>query len=151
MRIGLSPLFISVHAADPRVRAAMLNNRRAPPIMEQLRFLAGRGIRLHTQIVVCPGYNDGSVLRGTIEALLSLGPALCSIAVVPVGLTKFRPRPLTPVDRRTAVEVCALVNKLAGRDRRRRGRRRVFLADEFFLKGGPSHPAGRVLRRVSAD
>ena len=140
LRLGLSPLFISVHATDPTIRAVMLGNRRARPIMEQLSLLAGEGVALHTQIVVCPGYNDGTVLARTIRDLLSLGPNLLSVAVVPVGLTRFRRVPLVPVDRSIAASVCAMVSRLSDRDQKRSGIRRAFLADEFFLKAGLAIP-----------
>jgi len=114
----------------------MLGNRRARPIMEQLTLLAKEGVALHTQIVVCPGYNDGAVLARTIRDLLSLGPNLLSVAVVPVGLTRFRRVPLIPVDCSIAASVCSVVSALSARDLNRSGIRRVFLADEFFLKAG---------------
>ena len=140
VRLGLSPLFISVHATDPGVRRTMLGNRQAPPIMEQLRFLSQNNIGFHTQIVVCPGYTDGPVLQKTIKELLAIGRNLLSIAVVPVGLTKFRILPLRPVDRAIAAEICSMVGWQSDRDRQIQGKRRVFLADEFLLKAGLSIP-----------
>ena len=134
VRIGLSPLFISVHATDPLVRSRMLGIRRASPIMEQLSFLAQNNIQFHTQIVVCPGYNDGAILMATVKDLFSLGPNLISIAVVPVGLTRFRAFPLKPVDGANAREICTNIGTLSDSDRSCHGKRRLFLADEFFLK-----------------
>jgi len=142
LRLGLSPLFISVHATDSRIRRTMLGNRRAPDIMEQLRLLCGNDIRLHTQIVVCPGYNDGAVLKQTLRDLLSLRDCLLSVAVVPVGLTRFRTFPLPPVDRQVAGEICSMVGHISDLDQKKRGLRRVFLADELLLKAGlPIPPA----------
>jgi putative radical SAM enzyme (TIGR03279 family) len=142
-RLGLSPLFISVHATDTALRRLMLGNRLAPDIGEQLLFLCENNIRLHTQIVVCPGFNDGPVLERTIRDLLSLRDGLLSIAVVPVGLTRFRRFPLQPVERSNAAAICSAVGRLSDRDRQRSGSRRVFLADEFLLKAGlPIPPAG---------
>jgi putative radical SAM enzyme (TIGR03279 family) len=140
VRRGLSPIFVSVHATDPLVRNRMLGVRRAPPIMEQLAFLARNNIRLHSQIVVCPGYNDGAQLAKTIASLFSLGPNLLSIAVVPVGLTRFRTFPLAPVDQAAAAAVCRLVSETSDRDATRNKKRRLFLADEFFLKAGEAVP-----------
>jgi putative radical SAM enzyme (TIGR03279 family) len=140
--IGLSPLFVSVHATDPIIRNRLLGIRRAPAILDQLRFLSRHGIMFHTQIVVCPGYNDGAVLTRTINDLLSLGPCLLSVAVVPVGLTRFRSVPLMPVDEENARSICAGVSAIIDRDRTRSGKRRVFCADELFLKAGlPVPPA----------
>ena len=141
--LGLSPLFISVHATDPLVRGRMLGRAHAPAIIEQLRLLRKENIRFHTQIVVCPGYNDGAVLARTLSDLLALGKSLQSIAVVPVGLTRFRKFPLTPVDGDTARAICARVGAAGDRDAARSGARRVFLADEFFLKAAlPIPPRG---------
>ncbi|MBN1128322.1 MAG: DUF512 domain-containing protein, partial [Chitinispirillaceae bacterium] len=114
----------------------MLGIKRSPMILDQLRFLSRHGIRFHTQIVVCPGYNDGAVLAKTIRDLLSLGPHLLSIAVVPVGLTRFRTFPLEPVDRSKAAAICWAVSRISDRDALRHGKRRLFLADELFLKAG---------------
>lgn len=86
--IGLSPLYISVQATDLEIRRKMLHKKRTPDIKEQLRFLKDNGICFHTQIVVCPGYNDAEVLDQTIRDLLSYESSLLSIALVPVGLTR---------------------------------------------------------------
>jgi putative radical SAM enzyme (TIGR03279 family) len=136
VRTGLSPLFISVHATDLPVRRRMLGNNRAPDIMGQLQVLSENGIRFHTQIVVCPGYNDSGVLNRTLADLLSFGDGLLSIAVVPVGLTRFRKVPLRPVEARSAGDICTLVSRASDRDRERFGIRRIFLADELLLKAG---------------
>jgi putative radical SAM enzyme (TIGR03279 family) len=142
LRLGLSPLFISVHATDLRIRRTMLGNRRAPNIMKQLFFLCGNNIRLHTQIVVCPGYNDGAVLKQTLRDLLSLRNCLLSVAVVPVGLTRFRTFQLQQVDRKIAGEICSMVSLISDLDKKKFGLRRVFLADELLLKAGlPIPPA----------
>jgi putative radical SAM enzyme (TIGR03279 family) len=141
VRLGLSPLFISVHATDPFVRRSMLGIKRVPSILEQLSFLARNNIRLHTQIVVCPGYNDGKVLATTVKDLFSLGKNLLSIAVVPVGLTKYRKFPLKPVDSSAAREICRTMGALSDGDASREGKRRLFLADEIFLRAGAPVPS----------
>lgn len=88
----LSPLYISVHATEPNLRAQLL--RKTPsnvaPIMDTLRTLAVHGIQFHTQIVLCPRWNDGYHLDRTLDDLESLLPALRSVAAVPVGLTSHR-------------------------------------------------------------
>lgn len=133
-RIGLSPLYVSVHATDTALRNRMLGNRNAPPIMEQLRFLRDAGIWFHTQIVVCPGYNDGPALTKTVRELLSLGAAVCSIAVVPVGVTRFRRTPLAEMTIQNAQKICAYAQKAGDRVFLRGGARKLFVADEFFIK-----------------
>ncbi len=133
-RIGLSPLYVSVHATDPLVRRRMLRNGKAPDIMEQLRYLARRNIRLHAQIVVCPSWNDGTVLEKSLRDLLTLGERLRSVAVVPVGLTRFRSFHIPAVDPKTAADVCDMVVRLSDRAADRDGFRKLFLADEFFIK-----------------
>jgi len=133
-RLGLSPLYISVHATDAEVRQAMLGNRKAPDIMEQLDFLAENDIRFHTQIVVCPGFNDGKVLQQTLRDLLIFGDALQSIAVVPVGITKFQKNKLAPVEYKAANAICKTVSSISNRAMVRDGYRKVFIADELFIR-----------------
>ena len=135
-RIGLSPLYISVHATDHTIRNRMLGNRKAPDILKQLRYLAWSGIRFHTQIVVCPGYNDGAVLNRSLRELLKLGEALLSVAVVPVGLTRFHANGLSPVGRKEAIAICRNVARIAERAYAKDGQRKIFLADELYIKAG---------------
>jgi putative radical SAM enzyme (TIGR03279 family) len=134
--IGLSPLYVSVHATQNSVRRTMLGNRYAYDVMEQLRFLGKKGVSFHTQIVVCPGYNDGDVLRRSVTDLLSLRAGLLSIAVVPVGLTKHRTLPLDGVTVDNARSMIALVGPLGESDKKKHGGRRLFFADELFLNAG---------------
>jgi putative radical SAM enzyme (TIGR03279 family) len=139
--IGLSPLYVSVHATAPGVRAALLGNRRAPDIRAQLASLSGAGVAFHTQIVVCPGINDGAVLDDTARDLFEYGDSLLSIAVVPVGITKFRKRPLAPVDKACAIDICRRMGGLSDRMTPADGARKLFLADELFIKAGLPIPA----------
>ncbi len=104
-RQRLSPLHISVHATDPFWRAIMLGKRDVPDVREQIKRLGRSGIRVHTQIVACPQVNDGEVLRQSIEDLIALHPTVESIAVVPVGLTKFRFEGKAPKTIRAAIQV----------------------------------------------
>ena len=129
----MSPLYISVHSTDEEVRKKLLGKSNVPPIMAQLERLANGGVNFHAQIVVVPGYNDGTVLEKTVSDLLSFGDALLSLAVVPVGLTKHRDRlaPLKPVSRRLAKEIVDWHYEV--RDRNDTARRTLQLADEFFL------------------
>lgn len=132
--IGLSPLFISVHATDPKVRAVMLGNKRAPDIRGQLSFLSKNGIAFHTQIVLCPGFNDGAALHRTINDLFSYGDRLLSIAVVPAGITKHKKRPFAPVDKRLALDVCQKMGTVSDKMAEKDGVRKLFCADEFFIR-----------------
>ena len=90
IRRKASPLYVSVHTTSPQLRCRMMNNRFAGDIMEKLTRLKEAGIRFHCQIVTCPGWNDGEELLRTLRDLRSLAPAAQTVAMVPVGLTKFR-------------------------------------------------------------
>ncbi len=86
----LSPLYISVHTTNHELRSSMLRNKKAPDILASLKRLASGGIRIHAQIVLCPGINDGEHLVKTLNDLSGLFPSVSSIAIVPVGVTGFR-------------------------------------------------------------
>src|SRR4051794_16976461 len=85
----LSPLYVSVHATPWDARKILLNNPRVPDIVAQLTRLAAGGIQFHGQMVIVPGLNDGAVLEQSLTDLWSLGDAVLSVAIVPVGLTQF--------------------------------------------------------------
>ncbi|HMK43095.1 MAG TPA: DUF512 domain-containing protein, partial [Dissulfurispiraceae bacterium] len=136
----LSPLYISVHATDPAVRKTMLGNDKAPDVLKELKYFAGHGIRMHTQIVLCPGYNDGKVLASTINDLYKLYPYIQSIAVVPVGLTEHRRRPLAPVTPADAAAALEIISRFQNRFRRKHGEGIVYAADELYLKAGRELP-----------
>jgi len=85
----ISPLYVSVHATEPEVRERLLVNRRAGLIMEHLEVLLNEGIEVHTQVVLCPEWNNAEHLDRTIEDLWGLGPGIRSLSVVPVGLTRY--------------------------------------------------------------
>ena len=82
---------MSVHATEAEVRERLLVNERAGLIMDQLRDLIEGGLEVHTQVVLCPGWNDGEHLDRTIADLWGLGPSVRSLSVVPVGLTRYNP------------------------------------------------------------
>jgi putative radical SAM enzyme (TIGR03279 family) len=142
----LSPLYVSVHATDPELRARLLVNPRAARLLEQLRWFAERRLQIHAQVVVCPGLNDGEALERTLCDLQAFGqgewPAVLSAAVVPVGLTRFRPPEdgLVPVDRATAMAVIDRVEPLQRRFQRDGGSRFAWLADEWYLMAGRPLP-----------
>ncbi|MBT9172106.1 MAG: hypothetical protein DDT21_00487 [Syntrophomonadaceae bacterium] len=141
-RLHLSPLYVSVHATEPGLRSRMLGNRRAGEIMELLRRLARSDIRVHAQVVLCPGLNDGAALERTIDDLYGLYPAVQSLAVVPVGLTAHRNDlyPLRSCQKNDAEAVLVQVNTVAGRALKELGTRFVFAADEFYGLAGYNIP-----------
>jgi putative radical SAM enzyme (TIGR03279 family) len=141
-RQRLSPLYISVHATERDLRAFILNNKKSPDIMSSLKRLAAGGIRMHTQIVLSPGINDGPHLLKTVEDLAGLFPAVSSIAVVPVGLTAFRKGlfPLKPFTKREARIVIEDIKSLGARYKKQFGMRLVFASDEFYVKAGEPVP-----------
>jgi len=141
----LSPLYISVHATNPVLREQLLGRSGIPPILPQLRELAAGRISMHTQVVLCPGLNDGPELERTVNDLAGLYPAVQSLAVVPLGLTRHRGRlpQLAPVD---AGYARALISTWAPRAKalkKRLGEPFLFLADEFYLKAGLPCPSLR--------
>lgn len=138
----LSPLFVSVHTTNMALRAEMLGTCRACRLMEQLERLAQAGITCHTQIVLCPGLNDGEELERTLRDLSSPRFGVLSVAVVPVGLTQFRAgcAPLTLFDRAGADRVIKEVRRWQERLRLERGRSFVYLGDEFYLLAEAAFP-----------
>ncbi|MCH5286201.1 MAG: DUF512 domain-containing protein [Christensenellaceae bacterium] len=138
IRRRVSPLFISVHTTDPELRVKMLRNPHAAQIMDRLRQLRDSGIRYHCQVVLCPGWNDGDALMRTIEDLRVLYPAAQSVALVPIGLTKFRDGLpyIRPYDADMARELIEQVRPLQRQYLDEIGTRFVFPADEFYCLSG---------------
>ncbi|MCQ2482780.1 MAG: DUF512 domain-containing protein [Clostridia bacterium] len=134
----LSPVNISVHTTNPELRVKMLRNKHAGKIMSRIRRIAELGIEINCQFVLCPGYNDGDELEKSLEDLASVGDAIKSIAVVPIGKTKFREEnKLTPIDsynKNTASQVLDIVDKWQERFLKERGTRLFYAADEFYLR-----------------
>jgi len=139
----LSPLYISVHTTDHSLRTFMLGNKKAPDILSSMKKLAAGGIKMHAQIVLCPGINDGDDLQKTLDDLSSLFPSVSSLAVVPVGLTAFRKGlfPLRSFTRSEARLVIERVTQFGSRFKRRFGTRLVFASDEFYIKAAEPFPA----------
>lgn len=131
----VSPLFVSVHATDPETRIRMMRNPNAGKLMERLTALKEHGIRFHAQIVLCKDINDGEILRQSMTDLADLYPACTSVAVVPVGLTRFRDglNPLIPFDREASREVIGRVEALQKEFLAEHGTRLCFLSDEWYL------------------
>ena len=137
---GLSPLYVSVHATDPDLRRRVLGNPDAPDIMEQLAWLTGEGIEVHTQIVVTPGVNDGAHLEKSVRDLATLYPGVRSVSVVPVGLTKhhrYGMRPNTPEEANVVLDACHVWRE---EYRQRFGVNFVYPTDEWYLVTGRPIP-----------
>ena len=131
----LSPINISVHATNPIVRSMMLNNKNAGKIIEYIDYLTSNGIYINAQIVLCPGINDGKVLDETIEVLSKYHPYLQCIAVVPVGLTKYRKNlyPLVGFDKKSARETIRQIESWQKKLFKKLGTRLVFVGDEMYV------------------
>jgi putative radical SAM enzyme (TIGR03279 family) len=138
----LSPLYISVHATNPELRQQLLGKNNIPPILEQLQALAAARISMHTQIVLCPDINDGEELERTISDLAAMYPAIQSLAIVPLGLTRHRQKlpQLTAVDQEYAKTFIAEWGPRTKTLKKSLGEPFLFLADEFYLKAGLPFP-----------
>ena len=138
---GLSPLFVSIHATDPEVRARMLRNRRGASSLRWLRALLDGGVEVHGQVVVCPGVNDGDILEGTLAGVLDEYPELASVACVPLGVSRFNRegamRPHTPAEAAAAIDLVEEWQAIYGACL---GRRLVYAADEYYLLAGRPFP-----------
>lgn len=140
--LRVSPINVSIHATDPNVRAMMLGNPRGAEGLALMYRFAQAGLMLNAQIVVCPGLNDGEVLEQTMEDLKALYPALGSVSVVPVGLTKYRDGlyPLTPFTSERALDTIAQVERFSAGCLGELGTRLFFLADELYLQASVPLP-----------
>lgn len=126
---------VSVHTTNPELRCKMMNNRFAGEKLEYLKQMTDGGIKLNCQIVLCPNLNDGDELKRTLSDLGGLMPNISSIAVVPVGLSKFRENlyPLECFNRQTAGEALDIIAQFQNEFLEKYGTRLVFPSDEFFL------------------
>ena len=139
----MTPLYVSVHATDPKVRCEMMHNRFAGELMDKLERLFAAGIEVHTQIVCCPGYNDGVILAKSFHDLYAHHPHVLTMAVVPVGITKNR-EGLHPLRTFTKEEAAALIDQVTPWQRQCReetGKTFIYLGDEFYLLAGRDVPA----------
>ncbi len=138
IKMHLSPINVSVHTTNPRLRVEMMKNPRAAESLEYLKRLADAGIALHIQLVLCPGINDGEELVRTFADLAELGPSVESVVCVPVGLTKYREKlpKLVPYDANGAKKVIETVDLFREKMRAERGIAVAYAADEFFIKAG---------------
>ncbi|MGN8896178.1 DUF512 domain-containing protein [Flavonifractor sp. HCP28S3_F3] len=140
--LRISPINISVHATDPELRTAMLKNPRAGECLEIMTEFARAGIEMNCQIVACPGVNDGPALDRTLRELGALHPAVTSVAVVPVGVTKFREGlcKIEPYTREQAAALIDQVEAFAAGFLAEHGTSLAWCSDEFYLIAGRALP-----------
>lgn len=143
IKMHISPVNISVHTMNPELRVQMMKNKNAGESLKIIKRLADAGITMNTQLVLCPGINDGAELRRSIEELSALYPAVQSIAAVPVGLTKFRDglEKLEPYNKETAGEVIDIIEEYSVKFRKEFGVGLCYPADEFFIKAERELPS----------
>ena len=136
IKMHISPVNISVHTMNPELRVQMMKNKNAGESLKIIKRLADAGITMNTQLVLCPGINDGDELRYSIEQLSALYPSVQSIAAVPVGLTKFRDglSKLKPYNKQAAGEVIDIIEEYSAKFRKEFGVGLCYPADEFFIK-----------------
>jgi putative radical SAM enzyme (TIGR03279 family) len=137
----LSPLYVSIHATDPEVRAEILQNRRGAVSLRWLRVLLDHDIEVHGQVVVCPGVNDGDVLEDTLAGVLDRFPDLNTVCMVPLGVSKFnrhaRMRPHTDAE---ALDVVETIERWQAIFVEAVGQPMVHAADEYYLLAGKAFP-----------
>ena len=141
----LSPLYISVHATEWALRNRILGNPTAPDVLEQIATFAAGRIRMHTQVVLCPGVNDGEHLAKSLEDLARFHPSVETVALVPVGLTQYREKlpVLKSPDPEYAQSLLVWGEPWRRRFLKELGTRFAFPSDEFYLLAGRPFPAGR--------
>lgn len=135
IKMRISPVNVSVHTTNPKLRKMMLSNRFAGNVYDIMKRLAENGIYMNGQIVLCPGINDGDELERTLSDLAMLYPYVSSVSAVPVGLTAYREGlyPLKPYDAKSAQKLICQVEKLQKKFRKEYGSAIIYLSDEFYL------------------
>ncbi len=141
----LTPQYVSVHATDLKVRAYLLGvDERRADISGKMRRMLDAGIEIHAQVVLCPGINDGDVLKQTVEDLAAEYPGVRSVAVVPLGLTRYNTdERLTPVTPEWCRQIIGEVGSMQKGLKARLGTNFAFLGDEIYLRAGVDVPARR--------
>ena len=149
IRMKISPLNISVHTTDPQLRTKMLGNPNGGSSLRHLEAFAKTGVKIHAQVVACPGWNDGDHLKKTLADLSAMYPSVESVAVVPVGITKHRQglTPLTPVGEKEARDMIEIIDAQRAANLKRYDTAIVTAADEMYLKAhlpmpGPDYYEG---------
>ncbi|MBO6978207.1 MAG: TIGR03279 family radical SAM protein [Prochlorococcus marinus XMU1428] len=153
----LSPLFISVHATDPDTREKLLKNKKAGLILEQISWFEKNSIQIHAQIVVCPDINDGDILEKSILELAQFykknSQTVLSVAIVPVGLTKFRPENdgLKSISPEYAIKTIKQVERIQASLQITLGTRFCWLADEWYLIAGSNLPSYKTYENMPQE
>ena len=153
----LSPLFISVHATDPATREKLLKNKKAGVILDQISWFEKNSIQIHAQIVVCPEINDGKILEKSIFELAEFyrktTQTVLSVAIVPVGLTKFRPENdgLKSISAEYAIKTIKQVEKIQASLQSSIGTRFCWLADEWYLIAGTNLPSYKTYENMPQE
>ena len=140
--LHISPINVSVHTTDPQLRVEMLKNKRAGESIDVMRRFAAAHITMNCQIVSCPGINDGPALDRTLGELSELYPGVASVAIVPVGVTKYREGlyPIAPYTKEQAAAVIAQVEAFGSAFLASHGTRLAWCSDEFYLLAGQPLP-----------
>ncbi|MBQ4647252.1 MAG: DUF512 domain-containing protein [Candidatus Gastranaerophilales bacterium] len=133
----ISPLFVSIHTTNPNLRIQMTKNPNAGKILEQLKRFKKLKTQIHAQIVLCPGFNDGEELKRTLDDLSKFKSIIKSIAIVPVGISKYREGDiLKKVDKKIALQTINIVEEF-----NKKIKKQIAMAsDEFFLLTGIEVP-----------
>jgi len=153
----LSPLFISVHATDPATREKLLKNKKAGVILDQSSWFEKNSIQIHAQIVVCPDINDGDILEKSILELAEFykkaSQTVLSVAIVPVGLTKFRPENdgLKSISPEYAKKTIKQVERIQASLQITLGTRFCWLADEWYLIAGTNLPSYKTYENMPQE
>ena len=153
----LSPLFISVHSTDPKTREKLLKNKKAGEILNQIDWFENNSIQIHAQIVVCPDINDGLILEKSIFELAKFHKKNCktvlSTAIVPVGLTKFRPENdgLQSISKEYAKKTIKQVEKIQKSLQDSLGTRFCWLSDEWYLIAGIELPSYKTYENMPQE
>lgn len=139
----ISPINVSVHTTNPELRVRMLNNRKAAGLMESLKRLTSAGIYINCQIVSCPGINDGTELERTLNDLYSMYPNISNVAIVPLGVTKYRQglEKLDTYNKKTSTEIIELMERLQRGFIEKSSTPFARLADEFYVMAERQLPA----------
>lgn len=142
IKMHISPINISIQTMNPALRVQMMKNPFAGESLKFVRMLTEGGIKINTQIVLCPGYNDGEELEYSLSELAKLGPNVQSIAVVPVGLTRYREKltPLRGFFPQEAVEVVKTMERWGEYFCKEYGARTAYASDEFYILAGKDFP-----------
>ena len=140
---NISPINVSIHTTNPELRVRMLNNKNAGNVLKRLKLLTDNRIIVNGQIVLCPDINDGKELDRTIKDLYPMYPNLHSLAIVPVGITKFRENlyPMKLYDKNTATKIIDQVKKWQKSIKEKTGTNFVYLSDEFYVLANRDLPS----------